>query len=211
MSRTAATSIGIIYACYQNGLWAWNGGNSSQKISEAIEDDSFNNTTIHAGAYVDIVKWGDWIVATNDWLMDVNTGGWWKLTPPTDGNPHVFYQTSTDDLTLYACLGAPTSTHLMDFYSKTTPSSTFTWKSYPLLPGSAERNRMLSVQEVVFRVQGNGTVTVVVEGVAGSASTSSRPPSPSRPLPPPASPPCSGCGSATTAAARSSPRTSPSS
>lgn len=180
VSRGASTSIGFIYASNNRGLWSWNGGNTSQKISEQLEDNFMVNTGLPAisrGPTVDIQRWGDWIVVTNDWLYDINTGGWWKMPPGTTANAHQWYQASTDGMTLYAALGVPTSTCAFEAYSRLQGAQSYTWKSYPIRPPSESKNRSMLVREVVIRAQGAGTVTVTLTGVQGTTTSGAISPS----------------------------------
>ncbi len=175
-SRAGASPIGLIYAVNNRGLWLWNGSNTSQKISEQLEDTFFEVPgvtpgLVYNGPTVDIVPWGDWVIVSNDWLFDTNLGGWWKLPLYTDNLAHLWYGVSWDGSTLYACAGIPTATHMLDVYDRATPSTTYTWTSYPMRPANEVKNRSLSVQEVVVRAQGYGTIEVTLTGVQGSAPT----------------------------------------
>ena len=180
MSRAAQTPVGFVYASGDHGLWAWNGGNVSQKISEALEDNFFVNEAlvgnlnpaaqIYRGPTVDIVPWGDWIVVTNDWVMDTNTGGWWQLGPVTGGTPHLWYGTSWDGNSLYASIAVPTNEYFMDVYSRTSPSTSWVWESYPIRIGTDAKNVNYLVKEVVVRAQGLGTIAVNVTGILDSTS-----------------------------------------
>jgi len=185
MSRGASTSIGFVYASQDRGLWAWNGGNTSQKISENLDDNFMLNgevagptptVPIERGPVVDIHRWGDWIVCTNDWLFDTNLGGWWKLPTGTlgDGQNHQWFQSSSDGNTLYAAYAVPSASCAIDVYTRintsgnVTPSSTFSWESYPIRPPTVTKNRNIDIREVTVRAQGKGTVTVALTGLQGA-------------------------------------------
>ena len=105
-------------------MWSWNGSNTSEKISEQLEDNFFANTTIDAlgierGPTVDVQRWGDWIVTSNDYLFDTNTGGWWTLPEGSLGHfKHLWYQPSSDGDWLYAAFASPTASVSIDCYSR---------------------------------------------------------------------------------------------
>lgn len=180
MSRAAATPAGLVYAVNNRGLWAWNGGNVSQKISNALLDDFFVNyqlinTPIERGPTVDICRWGDWIVTTNNWVYDTNTGGWWQLNFGNQGVGHQWFVPSSDGMTLYACPGVPSTTVGLECYSRSSPSQSYVWESYPIRLQSDTKNKGLLMREVVVRAQGNGSVTVTLQGPGGvnTAATTS--------------------------------------
>jgi hypothetical protein len=183
VSRGASTPIGFVYASNNRGLWAWNGGNTSQKISAQLEDNFMQNPYMPAvsrGPTVDICRWGDWIICTNDWLYDTVTGGWWKLAPSANTSPsrsHHWYATSSDGNTLYACLAEPQTSNGLECYSRLAPTDYFQWLSYPMRPPTDTKNRSMNIREVVVRAQGVGTVTIIVTGYQGANSTSTSSPS----------------------------------
>jgi hypothetical protein len=180
MSRGASTSIGFVYPSNDRGMWAWNGSNTATKISEQLEDNFFSNPSINSlgierGPTVDIHRWGDWIIVTNDYLFDTNTGGWWKMPNGTLGSisspvGHQWYQSSSDGDTLYAAYPIPTSSVAIDCYSRLAPVTTYLWESYPMRPPNADKNRNIDIREVVVRAQGDGTVTINLTGLQGTTT-----------------------------------------
>lgn len=181
MSRGGDTPLGFVYASSNRGLWAWNGGNTSIKVSNQLDDNFFINpdlpNPVYHGPTVDVRGWGDWIVVTNDWVMDTNTGGWWKLSPSSTGQSHLFYGVAWNADSLYASVPKPSSTVAIDVYSRGFPSTLYTWMSYPMRLSQGSNDRQYSIQEVVVRAQGNGTVTILLTGFEGSTSSSASSPS----------------------------------
>jgi hypothetical protein len=171
MSRGASTTIGFVYASQNRGVWAWNGSNVSTKISAQLEDNFMVNThlpAIERGPTVDIQRWGEWIIVTNDWLYDTIGQGWWRLPPGTNTLTHQWYQSSSDGSTLFAAFGVPTASAAVDCYTLTKPTHTFNWTSYPIRPPTATKNRSLDIREIVVRAQGMGTVEVTLVGLQGT-------------------------------------------
>ena len=125
MCRSDSTVLGLVYASANRGLWVWNSSNQSVKISNQLDDNFFDNPQIAAsgriifhGPTVDVRAWGDWVVVTNDWLLDTNTGGWWKLNPSSTTQPHLYYGVSYDGDLLYASLPNPTIGLAIERYSR---------------------------------------------------------------------------------------------
>ena len=184
MSRGVSSPIGFVYASQNRGLWAWQGGQTSVKISEALDDDFFVNPAfaslsaqiIH-GPTVDCRQWGDWVIVTNDWLLDTNTGGWWQLPPGSTANPHVYYAESSNGQFLFASNAIPTALAAIDVYDRVKPATVFSWTSYPIRLTQGSKDRNYSVQSVVLRVQGRGTVQVTLTGVGGATSSAASSPS----------------------------------
>ncbi|HVA84929.1 MAG TPA: hypothetical protein VNF73_01295, partial [Candidatus Saccharimonadales bacterium] len=148
-SRAADTILGLVYASNNRGLWVWNGSNASQKLSNQLDDNFFVHSSLISGDMidgpsVDICAWGDWIICTNDWLYDTNTGGWWKL-PPGTTDAHLWYQVNWDGNTLYAAPPFPTAACLVDLYGRQGAVSTWSWKSYPTRLATSMANRPYSV------------------------------------------------------------------
>ena len=192
MSRTADTPIGLVYASRDRGLWAWNGGNTSAKISTVLEDSSFATNTstvdniqfIH-GPEVDCRPWGDWLVASNNWLMNTGTGSWWQLpytTYDSTGDArklegYTWYGTSADGRYLYAAEQfqygiVPTqSTAYIDVFDRLTPSNAYSWTSYAIRPPDLYQNRVMDITEVAIRAQGSGTIQITLTGPGGDSGT----------------------------------------
>lgn len=174
VSRSASeTPLGLVYASNNRGLWSWAGGITSGKISNQLDDDAFANISapgpITSGPVVDVRGWGDWIVVTNDWIFDTNTGGFWQLNASSSGQAHMYYGVSWDGNTLYASVPRPDlAGFAIDMYNRGIPSNFYAWKSYPIRLPSMTPNRGVMVREIVLRAQGEGTVTVILEGVNGT-------------------------------------------
>jgi len=178
MSRAASTPIGLVYASNNRGLWLWNGGNASQKLSPQLDDNFFVVTGGVAlpptlrGPRVDIQRWGDWIIVSNDWLYDTNTNSWWQLYPGLYG-AHTWYQSSSDGSNLYAALGVPQAACSVEMYSRTAPSTIYNWSSYPIRIPANDLNHNAIIREVVVRASGAGTIQVNLHGVGFSHITAS--------------------------------------
>lgn len=158
---------GMVYASSNNGVWVWDGGNVSVKLSNQLNDDFFVVPT-HLptiGPPGSFQQWADLIITPNNYVFDTVTGGWWRLDDAAV--PFSWFGLSSDADTLYCFPNRiPDDTETVAWkYSKSVPSTAWQWKSYPL-----ERSlfRQIIVREVVIRAQGVGTLTVTLNGVNGT-------------------------------------------
>lgn len=90
----ALTPIGLVYGSANNGVWVWNGGNVSVKLSPQLNDDFFMQTyttpfaASTAGPMFNFNTLGDLIYCPNGWVFSITLNSWWKWqTPPVSGTP----------------------------------------------------------------------------------------------------------------------------
>lgn len=164
-SRVAQTPIGLVYISGDHGAWLWNGGNTSQKLSNNLDDNFYQVTLPLDGVFdgwaADVCTWGDWIVFSNDWLYDIQTGGWWQLSPGAAG-PHLWYQSGGDGTRLFAAPGVPTAEVMFEIYDRRYPNKEYEWVSYPIRMPNTSKDRQYLLQGVIIRAQGYGTIDVTV-------------------------------------------------
>jgi len=167
-ATAVSTPIGMVYLSNANGLWAWNGSNTSQKISVQLNDDFYiiPDPLPSIGPTYNLVVWAELFMVPNNYLFDTTTGGWWKLDNQTV--PFAWYGVAYDGSSLYAMPSNVTqSTQPVVYqYSQDTPANVYSWKSYPI-PKSIDR--MVEVQECAVRAQGNGMVTLTFTADDGSS------------------------------------------
>ena len=85
--RSEASEQGLYYCSEHQGAWLWNGGNTSQKISQQLRDDFYDVSTNvidsnNYGFYAE--RWGQTILFSGNWLYNEQQGSWWKLYPTTE-------------------------------------------------------------------------------------------------------------------------------
>ncbi len=87
----ASTPIGLIYPTDTDGVYVWNGGNTSYKISTAIPDDQFVRSQYTADlsipdAFIPCLThhdiWNNWVMFANNWMYDCLTNSWWQVEDP---------------------------------------------------------------------------------------------------------------------------------
>lgn len=137
-----SSSQGFYYCSSNAGVWRWNGGNSSQKVSPQLSDNAwFNPNFAFASMIFNCVKWGQYILVSNNWIYDEILGSWWRLSqnPSVTTPPYFWYGIDGTSDNIFA---APTSIFsggpwpgyesLADQYSRTYPSNTYVWQSQPI-------------------------------------------------------------------------------
>jgi hypothetical protein len=157
---------GLFYCSIDNGAWVWNGSNTSQKISQQLDDSFFTgpNQAIYLSWYVRCI--GDKVYFSNNWLYDTRTSSWWKYAPDaTQGGTTYFWIQDVDGTGFYAApitFLAANKTMLYRF-DYNTPAQHYQWRSLPLkLSGE---DRVADIREIVVRAScagTHGTVSVSV-------------------------------------------------
>lgn len=171
--RGAFTPIGFFYTSANEGAWVWAGGDTAQNVSPQLEGDFWMHptaTSIFIGAITaQHERWGDWVAVSNNWLLDIGTGNWWRLDDPGDVRFWAF-DSSWDGLALY---GIPASfpTTVGDLpvlynWSRALGALSYSWQSHPI---RESLDRRIGVREIVLRAQGPGTVTVTLTDESGTA------------------------------------------
>lgn len=177
VGHAESTVMGLIYCSQHRGAWLWNGGNTSQKLSSQLDDDFFdvasalNFPSNNYGFFAS--HWQDWILLSNNYLFNPDTGGWWILYPNADngtsltpGQTFFHYSGGALGNELYAAPLQFTTTNL-DWYAQfdsTIPAPHWQWESLPIHVVK-NANRVLDVRQIVLRLSdpsnsGNATATV---------------------------------------------------
>jgi hypothetical protein len=177
------TPIGLLYCTDQNGVWVWNGGNTSAKISTQVPDNIFLRTapplpnvtgpSVSIGPNYRNGIWGPWALFANNMMFDTITNSWWQIEDPAVLNFQVWAGSApaasqffwgSSGLTVYppSATGshATTATVSIQMFNKNLPQPSYTWVSNPIPnPGG---NVMLGAVEIVAsnRTPTAATVTV---------------------------------------------------
>lgn len=173
------TSIGLLYATESDGIWLWNGGNTSKKVSPQLQDDFFIRTTntgysrpdVVVGSSLHAAVWGDYALYPNNFLFDTQTLSWWKLDDTTAGNYQVWasvtprYAYGTVDSIIAA------TTNSMVRYDATLAATSYSWQSQPIETGTA--GTLVEVYDIevkasVSAASSNQTVTITLTNEAGA-------------------------------------------
>lgn len=184
LSLSASTPIGFMYPTQSSGVYLWNGGNTSQKISQQL-DDSFYvypQAILNTGVIVQLEQWQEWVLCTNNWLYDTVTRSWWRLDDPTQsftstspinyGVPKLVYRyfaRSFFDNIMYCVVdnyqNVTSGSYAIWQYDRGVPASSYSWQSHPI-PVTTEL--MVDVREIVVLAQGNGQVSITLTDAEGN-------------------------------------------
>lgn len=166
IGKAAVSSVGLVYATEADGVYAWNGGNQSEKISAQVPDDvffrslptsiGFQNDHTHASQ----ATWGQWIMFPNNWVYDQLTRSWWNSEDPGTLNFQVhspsvqgqFFHSAPGFVTNNSGASLTLGTYRFDKFQ---PASTYTWVSNPI-PSSL--GALVDIQNVEI-VASNPTAT----------------------------------------------------
>lgn len=159
----ASTPTGFVYAAEDNGMWAWNGSNTSQKLSTNLDDTFFlppefsaiasNNYGYYAAEY------GSRIYASSNWMLDLNNGAWWTYYPRgavgTIGGitgHDLFWVQPVNGNYIYAAQLSFIGSSSLDFMYRFDPATAaqyYQWQSLPLR--LVDPDHRSDIREVVVR------------------------------------------------------------
>lgn len=165
--HAASLPSGLFYVS-PLGSYLWRGADTATKISEQLDDMFWNHpdSAKVLNKQWQATEWGDWVVLSNNWVWDTNTGTWWRLEDTSVYNliwssrgalSHILF-TSTAKYT-----DATVATVIRQ-YDRNFRHRSYSWQSHPI---PVSNNRLVDVREVVVRAQGPGTVTITLTGVDG--------------------------------------------
>lgn len=168
------TPLGMVYGT-PFGIFAWNGGDVSQNISPLLEGAQWLIAGTHEptvrSPITSVGKFAykyPFIYAPNNWIMDIRTNGWFRVTNQSGLSVGHWAAGTTNRV-----YGAPLQVNRTDniayasFYNDR-GSTEWSWRSQPLV---RTRNRYLKFREVNVVLQGTGTVIVSLIGLNGATST----------------------------------------
>ena len=179
VGRAASTQQGLVYCVENMGAWIWNGGNNSQKISTQLRDDFFDtrptvlqNSSNNYGFCVE--HWQDWLLFSNNYMFNPDTGGWWVLYPNAhNGDSNVVGRTiwwwspGRFGNQMYAAPLSFTNSDTEWYYrfDNTVPTKHWQWQSLPIhvVPNAT---RVIDVVQVELRASdptGSNTAEVTIQ------------------------------------------------
>ena len=171
--RAASIPPGLCYYARFSGAYFWRGADTSDKMSQNLEDD-FIFYSPGPDALLDISvqlqEWADWMVTTNGYLYDTISGGWWRLDNPATYIPQWFARGYfADDLYAIPCrLNNTTKTGAVRKYNRRSPCHTYSWQGQPI---PRYINRLAESREYILVAEGAGTVVVSTKNIDGSSES----------------------------------------
>lgn len=180
----AYSPIGLVYLT-GDGVYVWEGGESSKKLSTQIEGDFWrltpaknsvrtdpqvsepHGTAFYHGAEGRLTWWEPWVMVPNNWMYDTRHNSWWRFDYQ-DATHHAYscYDTAPDNDELFAFPWRLSVTDRTPWHSarRYTLSPAYSWKSQPLIETT---DRAVNVNDIklVFTpssTDGSGTTTITV-------------------------------------------------
>ena len=187
VGKASAGPLGLVYCSEQRGAWTWNGGNTATKISQQLRDDFYDATTptgMQGNNYgFDTAHWQNWVLFSNNYLYDLDHGGWWQLYPGDgNGNGSVtgrtfwWWNEGRFGNQMYAAPISFTTGQLSWFarFDEKVPAPHWQWQSLPIHV-TEHANRVIDVREVVLRLSdpsasGNASATVTIGSFSATVS-----------------------------------------
>lgn len=171
--RGCSSPVGFVYGTSENGVWLWRGADTSEKISQQLEDDFHINT--EAGAHnnerIFFAEWADWVLVSNNWLWDTQSGSWWRIEDP-DSYRFLHWSRGFNSNWMYGAVAQVDSGASRVFawaFKRNEAASSWSWKSHPMLLD--DNDLEADVRQVVLMAQGAGTVTVTLANESGDVDT----------------------------------------
>jgi hypothetical protein len=167
ISKGAQTPVGFVYGS-RNGIFTWQGGDASVKLSRQIEgffwDHTHGSSTeIYAGSRGRFGYWNGFVCVPNSFLYDTMSDSWWKFESE-DAIPYNCYEESSDgSLLAFKYKHAPhvDSEHYFCFkYNEETLRDTYSWQSHPLVE---TQGRKLSFQNVEILATGHDQSATTID------------------------------------------------
>lgn len=187
VGRASATPIGLIYCSQNQGAWVWNGGNTSQKISQNLNDSFFDleSGVIESNNYgFNVEHWQKWVMFSGNVLYDTDTSSWWNLYPlkgTTIGSlvgKNFWWYCLTQNGNQMLCAPLVLNANMDSAYSvfdNTVGSSQYQWKSLPIHV-TPNADRLIDIRQIIVRCSdpaNTGLATLTVSTPNGSFSETS--------------------------------------
>ncbi len=160
------TPIGLVYGT-RNGVFAWEGGETSQHISPQLDGFFWNHAPGvqydgHRGRFN---FWHPWVMAPSGFMFDTRHNGWWRLDNPTGHNAYNVYAISENNR-LYAFPYQHTAvdTTLWNEASPDVFANSWSWKSQPLVESREVAFKLRDFTILATSTDVNSTITVTVTG-----------------------------------------------
>jgi hypothetical protein len=174
-SIPAKTNFGLVYGT-ANGVYVWEGGESSRHISPQMEGWFWNHDTAlnYLGNRGRFAWWNPWVVVPNNFIYDSRTESWWRLDSPANTTVSCNVAdvvNSGNRLYLFPHKLAQDAAPMWYTAAPDVLANTYTWQSQPLVES---RTRVITVQEVhILATPGSttaATITVTLTGYGANGT-----------------------------------------
>lgn len=169
-SIPAKTNFGLVYGTL-NGVYVWEGGESSRHISPQLDGFFWNHDTTleYLGNRGRFAWWNPWVIVPNNFIFDSRTESWWRIDTPANtsvacsvadvsnrsNRAYLFpYKLDRDDSPQWWTADP----HVL--------ADTYSWRSQPLVQS---RKRVITFHEIHLTVTpasaAMGSVTITLTGL----------------------------------------------
>lgn len=168
-SIPATTPLGLVYGT-RNGVFLWEGGDTSRRLSAQLEGWFWNHNTAveYLGIRGRFGWWNPWVCVPNNWLYDTRTDSWWRLDSIANTGVSInCYDISNETNRLYAFPHALNDSNDVMWYNADPDilADTYSWQSQPLVQS---RKRVITVQEVhLLTTPGSTTAATITVTLSG--------------------------------------------
>lgn len=152
---------GFYYCTDGAGAWIWNGGNASSRISTQLDDNFYQcaDPIPNQNFAYFIQRWHDFMLFSNNWLYNTQTGGWWRLLNPATASIYWWVPAFLNNQMYGAVPALPDfTTKFLYRFDDQIPASQYRWQSLPL---RVTEDKYVDMREVVVRFSapygGDGT------------------------------------------------------
>lgn len=171
VSKGVQTPIGFVYGS-RNGIYAWQGGDKSVKLSKNLEGFFWDHTQgssveRYSGSRGRLGYWNNMVWVPNNYVYDTVGGGWWrhKYTNAAVFPCNAYLERTDGNLWALAYKVGPqtgNSTTVAVQFDRNKLGTYYTWQSQPLVE---TQDRLLSFHDIRILVTSNhlGTETATIK------------------------------------------------
>lgn len=178
VQRATMCSVGLVYVTEADGVYAWNGGNTSAKISTQIPDDACVRTDLTpancTGGNIHHDVQNNLVFFANNWVFDSINNSWWNCEDPSVLNLAVFARSSSTSEFMWAMNGTGTGASQNTFnlygFDFETRANNWVWVSNPL-PVSVGNLISVSWVEIVASNPTSSPCTITITPTAPPGQT----------------------------------------
>ena len=183
-------TLGMVYGS-TGGIFAWNGGNQSQQLSQSLDglfwltpenqERGIDEDLTQPQPRLPVTTCGKfayqhpYIYAPNNWIMDIRTGGWFRLHPTREQDAERGHDLAYFDVSSTGRVYAAPDIQKVDSdvawvqFAPRLGAPKFSWRSQPI--ARQLRGRQLEFRELNAVVSGHGTIDVSLVGLGGDTQT----------------------------------------
>lgn len=168
-SIPAKTNFGLVYGTV-NGVYVWEGGESTRQLSAQLEGWFWNHDTAlnYLGNRGRFAWWNPWVVVPNNFIYDSRTESWWRIDTPSNTNVSCNVADVVNTRNRLYLFPHKLDGDASPMWYTATPdvlADTYTWQSQPLVE---TRTRKMTVHEIHLMVtpasDDEATVAITLSG-----------------------------------------------